>query len=88
MYVLMACGSDRGRRQGSTKALGLLDQEFLITDLLELKRLLSGLRAVNHEWTRAGVAVTSAWLFPPGLPFHLNLSDNRCADLIYIVHLL
>lgn len=40
IYVSMACRSDRGRMQGSSEALGLMDQEFLITDLLELHRLL------------------------------------------------
>lgn len=42
-------------------SLRSLDQEFLITDLLELHRLLSGLRAVNHIKTAAGVAMTSPW---------------------------
>lgn len=46
----------RGRAELSSD-LGSLDREFLITDLLEPCRPLSGPRAVNHKETEAGVAV-------------------------------
>lgn len=62
----LRCWWHVGVTKGGGKAqlgLGSLDQEFLITDILELHRLLAGLRAVNHTKSAAGVAVTSAWPF-------------------------
>lgn len=63
--------------------LGFLDQEFLITDLLELYRLLSGLGAVNHKTTAAGVAMTSPWpsctlSSSPSFPF-IPASHSSCS---------
>lgn len=66
------CGWHAGVTKGGGKAqlgLGSLDQEFLITDILELSRLLAGHRAVNHTKTAAGAAVTLPWPFSSSSAF-------------------
>lgn len=57
MHLICHLGVTKGGRRAR---LGLvsLDQDFLITDLLEPHILLAGLGAVNHTWTVAGVAMT------------------------------
>lgn len=64
-----------------------MDQEFLITDFLELHRLLSVLRAVNHKKSEAGVAMTSPWLsctISSSPFFSLNLPDTHLTDMPFI----
>lgn len=69
--------------------LGSLDREFLITDLLEPCRPLSGPRAVNHKEMEAGAAVAPNPLLlycsPPPLPSLSNTPDTRLPHTPHVV---